>query len=230
MKQVTEHLYQISLGAVNVFVIEENESLTLIDCGYENSADKIFKAIKKAGKDPQNIKQLILTHTHPDHAGSAAEIKRRLNIPVLAHFEDAKLMEQGIAGRLPFVLSPGFVNWLVFNLFIKGSRNRIEPLKTDQLLHDKDILPIAGGLQVIYSPGHSLGHIALYHKKDDVLIAGDICANVFGLGLSPVYENRETGIKSILKVTATGFEKAVFGHGNPIFKGASTKMRHKFAR
>ncbi|RYD72419.1 MAG: MBL fold metallo-hydrolase, partial [Sphingobacteriales bacterium] len=199
MQQITDQIYQINLGPVNVFVIEENDGLTLIDTGFKNSTDKIFKAIEKAGKDPKNIKQIILTHTHPDHAGSAAEIKRRLNIPILVHAEDAKLAENGVAGRLPHQPSPGFLNFILFNLFIKNSPNEIEAFTADQILNDNDVLPLLGGTQVIYTPGHSLGHICLLIKKENLLVAGDLCSNMMGIGYSTVYENREVGKKSIYK-------------------------------
>ena len=131
MQQISKNIYQIKLGMVNAFLIEDN-GFTLIDTGYKNSSDKIFDAISKAGKNPNDIKQVILTHAHPDHSGSAAELKKRLNIPVFAHEEDAKIIEQGIGGRMPFVLSPGIVNWMVFNLLIKNSDPSIEKLKIDQ--------------------------------------------------------------------------------------------------
>ncbi len=68
MKQITNNIYQISLGSVNTFLIED-KGLTLIDSGNKNNADKIFLAIEKGGKTPRDIKQIILTHCHPDHAG-----------------------------------------------------------------------------------------------------------------------------------------------------------------
>jgi glyoxylase-like metal-dependent hydrolase (beta-lactamase superfamily II) len=80
MKQITKHLYQISLGSVNTFLIEDN-GLTLIDTGFKNSRDKIFQAIRNGGKNPDDIKQIILTHSHPDHSGSVADIKRTLDVP-----------------------------------------------------------------------------------------------------------------------------------------------------
>ncbi|RYF56208.1 MAG: MBL fold metallo-hydrolase, partial [Cytophagaceae bacterium] len=90
MQQVTASLYQISLGVVNVFVIKDTDNgLTLIDTGYKGSSEKIVSAIRKAGDDPASIKQIILTHTHPDHAGSAAALKAELGIPVWAFYQDA---------------------------------------------------------------------------------------------------------------------------------------------
>ncbi|MES2765556.1 MAG: MBL fold metallo-hydrolase [Bacteroidota bacterium] len=227
MQKITDNLYQINLGPVNVFVIEDN-GLTLIDSGHKGSTDKIFGAIRKAGKNVNDIKQLILTHSHPDHAGSAAEIKRRLKIPVLAHKADAELMKKGIAGRLPHNVSTDIANRIIFHLFIKNSENKIEALEVDTKLEGNEVLPIAGGLQVVHTPGHSAGHIALFLKKQDLLIAGDICAHMMWLGFSTVYEDRTLGIKSILKAADLGFESAVFGHGRPIKHSAAKKMREKF--
>lgn len=227
MKLIAPHLYQIALGPVNTFIIE-GDDLTLVDTGYKGSEKKLFKAIKKGGKNPQNIKRIILTHTHPDHAGCAASLCHSLGVPLYVHQEDAQLIEQGIAGRLPFVVSPGWVNQLIFQKFIKNIPNEIGAIQANELLSDQDVIPIAGGLQVIHTPGHSRGHIALLLKDSGVLIAGDICANMIGLGLSTVYEDRELGIKSILKVASYDFNTAVFGHGRTIKKSANMKLKAKF--
>lgn len=224
MKQISNNVFQISLGSVNVFVIDD-DGLTLVDTGMKGSADKIFSAIKKGGKDPQNIKRIILTHAHPDHSGSAAEISKRLNIPVWIHSVDADLVEKGIGVRESVQLSPGIVNWLIFNLFIKRSNSNIEPVVVERRLTDREVLPVAGGIEVIHTPGHSAGHVALLVKSDGLLIAADLCANLFGLGLSTIYENRDLGIKSLVKAAGFTFEKALFGHGNPLEKDASQKLK-----
>ena len=226
MKQITSKVYQIGFGAVNVFVVEDN-GLTLIDTGFKGSADRIFDAIKKSGRGPDDIKRIILTHAHSDHAGSAAEIKRRLNIPVLAHGEDAQLIEQGIAGRTLY-LSPGVINWLVYNAFIKRADKTVESLTVDEKLKDNDVIPIAGGIQVVHTPGHSAGHISLLVKNEGVLIAADICANFGGLALSTVYEDLQLGISSILKAAKLDFDTALFGHGSVLKGGANKKLQEKF--
>lgn len=216
------------MGAVNAFVIEDN-GLTLVDTGFKDSADKIFAAIRKGGKVPETIKQIILTHSHPDHSGSAAEIKKRLNIPVLAHTADADLLEQGIAGREKH-LSPGMLNWLLYRLFINNSPNVTPAVAIAQRLTDGDILPIAGGLHIIHTPGHSLGHIALLVIADRVMITGDTCANMAGLDYSTVYEDRKTGQQSILKMAALDFDTAVFGHGGMLQPAANARLKEKFSK
>lgn len=230
MKQLSKHVYQLSLGAVNTFVIADEEGLTLVDTGYKNSKEKIFAAIRQGGKKPEDIRQIILTHAHPDHSGSVSDIKESLGVPVFAHEEDAILLEAGVGGRLPHELSPGIANWLIYNLFIKNSPNTTDAVMVDKKLRGGDILPIAGGIEVIHTPGHSKGHISLLLKKDEMLIAGDICANMLGLDYSAVYEDRKQGMKSILKAADYNFETAVFGHGKPLVSGANRKLEQKFAR
>lgn len=228
MVKITPVLYQISFGPVNAFLVED-KGLTLIDTGYKHYFDKLFKAIKKGGKNPYDIKQIILTHCHPDHAGAAAQIKKLLNIPVYAHEKDAPLIQHGIAGRYPWQRTSGWLNQAIYHLYIKNAPKTNDPAPVEETLTDGDVLPVAGGMRILHSPGHSAGHIALLLEKEGTLIAGDICANNAGLGLSTVYENRLTGIKSIAKVSRYSFDKMVFGHGKPVMEHAAQKLRNHFA-
>jgi glyoxylase-like metal-dependent hydrolase (beta-lactamase superfamily II) len=228
MKQIASNIYQIGLGVVNAFIIEDYNGLTLVDTGYKGSAGKIFTALKKAGKNPADIKQIILTHCHPDHTGSAAVLKKELGALLFAHGEDIPLIERGIGGRLPLQLSPGIKHWLIYHIFAKLHGCKIEPVHVDETLRDKSILPIAGGIQVIHTPGHSAGHVSLLLQNEGVLIAGDLCTNMNGLDLSSVYDNRAVGIESILKAAELDFDTAVFGHGKPLIKGANKKLKEKF--
>src|SRR5258708_4193548 len=236
MKQITSSLYQLSLGPVNAFIIDDsagliddNAGITLIDTGLKGSTDKIFSALEKDGKSPGDIRRIILTHAHSDHAGSAAELKKRLNIPVFAHVDAVRLIEAGLSIDRPVQRSPGLANLLIYNLFIRSAGNTIDPLTIDQHFNDNDILPFAGGIQVIYTPGHAKGHISLLLKQERVLIAGDICAHAFGLAGSTVYEDRQLGIQSILKAASLDFDTAVFGHGRPLQPAANKKLKEKFS-
>ncbi len=228
MQRITAGLHQIASGPVNSFLVEDEAGLVLIDTGEAGNTDRIFKAIKSLGKSPADIRSIVLTHTHPDHAGAAADIVQKTGATVYAHPADAALARQGIAGRLPHVVSPGLMNAIIYRLFIRNSKNAIAPLADIEVINDGDLLPIGGGLQVIHTPGHSAGHLALYLQADDLLIAGDLCANMMGLGWSTVYEDRALGVKSILKVAEIPFGKAVFGHGKPLLQDASRRMREKF--
>ncbi len=229
MQRISNSIYQINLGWVNVFVIEDN-GLTLIGTGPKGSGRKIFKAIRAAGKSPKDIKQIILTHLHPDHAGSAEEIKRILRVPVIAHADDAEIMRYGIAFRKELCLTPGLKNWLIYHLAIKRSGINIDPVEIVRPLKHNDLLPLLGGIRVIHTPGHSKGHISLLVEKEEVLIAGDLLSNTLGLALSVIYEDPQEGMRSINKITNLDFEKIVFGHGRPILSNAGGIIRQAFNR
>jgi glyoxylase-like metal-dependent hydrolase (beta-lactamase superfamily II) len=227
MKQISDQVYQIPLGAVNAFLIV-GEDLSLVDTGYRGNETKIFKALASIGKGPADVSRIILTHSHPDHAGALAAVKKASGAPVWMHHEDAELVRKGIAGRLPYQVSPGLVNKLVFRFFIKNLPNAVPQTDIEEEVRDGDVLPFAGGIRVLHTPGHSRGHICLLVENDSLLIAGDICANMMGLDLSTVYEDASLGLESIRKVSRLDFEKAGFGHGSAIRTGASSKLRKKF--
>ena len=92
-----------------------------------------------------------------------------------------------LAHPLPAYQMPhaaGLVNWLIFKLVIKDVPGQIAPVGIAARVADHDVLPIAGGLRVIHTPGHSAGHMALLPEQDGVLLAGDLCAHVMGLAYS----------------------------------------------
>ncbi|MCC3154177.1 MBL fold metallo-hydrolase [Hymenobacter sp. BT770] len=226
MKQISDHLYQVSLGIVNVFLLQ-GDGLTLIDTGVPGSTEKVLAAIRKGGKNPEDIRNIVLTHWHPDHAGNAAELKQRFKARVYAHAAESDILEQG-GGPRPRYLTPGLVNWVAFRLFIKGISPQIAPVIVDEQVQDGDVLPLAGGLRVVHTPGHSAGHMALLVEPDGVLIAGDICANASGLDYSIVYEDLAVGRQSILKAADLSFDQAVFGHGGPVTQQANAKLKARF--
>lgn len=228
MKNITKELWQISLGPVNAFIIDTGtEGLILVDCGFKNDHLKIEKALAENQWQLKDIRHIILTHSHPDHAGSAAELQKLTNAKVYMHHEDAALVKQGLAGRLPKLLSPGVLNFILFQLFIKNSPNAVDAFIPDVELNDNDELHIGKNIKVIHTPGHSKGHICLL--LDNILIAGDICANMMTLGYSTVYENMAEGVSSILKSAELPFNIAVFGHGKPIMQQAPQRLKKRFS-
>jgi glyoxylase-like metal-dependent hydrolase (beta-lactamase superfamily II) len=110
--------------------------------------------------------------------------------------------------------------------FLGGSR-QIEAAPIEHEANDGDIL--AGSLRAIHTPGHCAGQLAfLWPQQGGVLITADAASNVFGLRLSPVYEDLELGRRSLSKLAALDFEVAVFGHGKPILSGASKQFGQKW--
>jgi len=146
---------------VNAIIIF-GDRITLIDTGVKGSEEKIFAYIEQNNRKITDIKTIILSHSHPDHIGSAAIIKDLTNCEVLAHGGEIDWIENiKIQNKERPV--PGF-----FNLADRS-------VKVDKLLEDKQLINIGKDItiEIIHSPGHSKGSINILFKEDDILFTAD---------------------------------------------------------
>jgi glyoxylase-like metal-dependent hydrolase (beta-lactamase superfamily II) len=223
---IVPQLYEIPLGAVNVFLLEDSAGLTLIDAGIRGSGERLLAALRELGRQPGDIRRIIVTHCHPDHAGDLAALKRATGAPALMHPLDAPIVSQGLPQR-PLTPTPGLLNGILFRLFIRPMP--FEPAPVEQLVNDGDELPIAGGLRVIHIPGHCAGQIALHWPQHGgVLFAADAASHMMGLGLSIGYEDLAEGKRSLAKLAGLDFATACFGHGTAIVGGAAEQFRRRW--
>ncbi len=68
----------------NVYLLAD-QTLALIDTGFAGNAERIIAYIRKIGRQPQELSRIILTHNHPDHAGSANQLKALTGAIIMAH-------------------------------------------------------------------------------------------------------------------------------------------------
>lgn len=229
VKQIVDGLWEISLGAVNAFLIDDGE-LTLIDTGIPGSADTIVTALAALGKKPADIRHIVVTHCHPDHAGSLAALKRLTSATVYMHPVDAALVRRGQAKRSTSRPAPGVLRHVLFWLFVRNAPLTIEAAEIEREVPDGTRLPIAGGLDAIHVPGHCAGQIALLWSRRRVLFAADAAANMPRLGLSLGYEDLNEGVRSLEKLATLDFEIACFGHGKAITRGAAAEFKKRWGK
>ncbi len=227
--QITPRLWQLKMGMVNSFLLRTVDGLMLIDAGWPNKTEKIFAAVRESDHNPDDIRHLLLTHAHIDHAGSAAEVRRRTGARTYAHSIDLELISKGQAERPGTTVTPGIIPAIVYFVFIKFGGTTYEGFPIDQVFENGEMLPMADDIEVIHSPGHCAGHVALLLRQDGVLIAGDICSNIMGLEYSILNEDRSLARQSILRVAEYPFDRAVFGHGKPLEGRANQKLKERFS-
>jgi glyoxylase-like metal-dependent hydrolase (beta-lactamase superfamily II) len=227
--QIARNLWQLKMGMVNAYLFETEDGLALVDAGWPGKADVLFKAVRNSGHEPKTIRHLLLTHGHVDHAGSAAEVLRRTGARSYAHSGDLDLIREGNGEHPGTSVTPGIMPAIAHLLFIKPGGKKYEPFAVRKTLQHRERLPMAKDVEVIHSPGHSAGHIAFLMRQEGLLIAGDICSNIMGLGYSVLNEDRALARKSILRVAEYSFERAVFGHGKPLDKRANDLLRERFS-
>lgn len=225
-KQIVPGLFEISLGAVNVFLLETDDGLALIDAGFPNKADQILTEVRQLGKQPEAIRHIIITHAHPDHIGSLAALQRATNAATYIHPLDAPIARTG-TGLRPLTPAPGLLTRILFWLFIRP----VDSLEGSPITHevnDGDLLPIAGGLKAIHTPGHCAGHLAFLWPREGLLFVGDACANFPSFGWSLGYEDLQIGRQSLKELAQLDFQLACFGHGRAFLKDASQRFRKRW--
>jgi glyoxylase-like metal-dependent hydrolase (beta-lactamase superfamily II) len=226
IKLVIKGVHVVPMGTANAFLLEADDGLTLIDTGFPGKEAVVFSAIRGLGRSPDQLKHLIFTHGHPDHMGSAAAIVRETGARTYMHPLDIPIAETGGPFR-PLQAAPGILRPVLCKLFF-NQEARVEPVVVNQPLADREILPIAGGIEVIHTPGHCAGQVALLWHSGRMLFAGDACMNMMGLGDPLGFESLPEGRASQRKLVSLSFDAAGFGHGDPIVRDAATRFRNKW--
>lgn len=218
-------LHRIPLGGVNAFLLDAgDDGLVLVDTGHPGSAPGVVDALTSVGYGLHGIRHILVTHCHADHSGSLADLKAMTGARVYMHVRDAALVARGRAKRR-LVRTPGLINRIRFRA-VRRLPSEIAPVVVDETVYDGSEIPVAGGIRVIHTPGHTEGHVAFLAKRHKVAFVGDAAANVAGfLGLMPAYEHLRQGVYSLRHLSRHDFEVACFGHGLSIRTRAAERFR-----
>ncbi len=133
-ERIVPGLYAIPLGVVNAFYIDDPDGGVLIDTGFPGNAEKILSALAELGKKPEDVRHLLLTHTHADHIGNAATIKQATGARTYMHPLDAPITESG-KGFRPMRAAPGMLNRLftaVIGFRINTLKMKVDPCHIDE--------------------------------------------------------------------------------------------------
>ncbi|MEW9698888.1 MBL fold metallo-hydrolase [Paenibacillus sp. SI8] len=176
----------------------DEHNCILVDAGLPGQLQVIRDALAAASIPFEKLTKVIITHQDMDHIGGLPELlsagENRLD--VLAH----ELAKPYLLGEIPLVKS-----------------GRIFPsTQVDVTLKDGDVLPFAGGVQVIFTPGHSPDHVSLYHIESKTLISGDALTSRDGVLLGPEPKftpDMETALESLRKLLNFDIETVITYHG-----------------
>jgi glyoxylase-like metal-dependent hydrolase (beta-lactamase superfamily II) len=182
---------RVDLGFVSAYVLVRGREAAVVDTGVGGSADEIAAVLDKAGPGWAGVRHVVLTHKHPDHAGSIGD--------VLASATRATAYAG--AADLAAVKAP-------------------RPLKA--LTDGEEVF----GLQVVETPGHTAGHLAVYDADTGVLVAGDALTTTDGLaGSNPQFtEDKAAAVASVRKLAALAPKTILVGHGGPVTDDATATL------
>jgi glyoxylase-like metal-dependent hydrolase (beta-lactamase superfamily II) len=226
VKQIVPNLYLLEgLRASNAYLLVSPEGLTLVDSGMAGESGKITGQIIQGGFEFANLKQIVLTHGHGDHVGSAAELARQTAAKVLAHPDEVALIEHTEAA--PTSLAGRFMTWAEGHFFKQPH------CKVDILLANGEPIPNSSGFFAVHTPGHTLGSLCLYHPERKILICGDALFNRHpltgkrGLQEPPAMVTKDStrAHAAIVSLSKLNVDILLCGHGEPILEAAGEEIK-----
>ena len=162
-------------GTVGVYVIKA-EKTALVDCGYASSYHNVLSGLAEIGIAPGDVRYIIPTHVHLDHAGAAGHLMRSMpNAQLLVHergaphlIDPTRLLESATS---------------VFGEAIMELYGRPVPVPTER------VVPVGKEMQLdlgngstaalIHAPGHAPHQVAVLLERANVLLAADAVGIVY---------------------------------------------------
>jgi glyoxylase-like metal-dependent hydrolase (beta-lactamase superfamily II) len=187
----------VSLGMVKAFILQGDRPV-LVDAGTPGNAGRILAGLKRHGVKPEAIGLVLITHTHGDHVGSLADVKKAIPAPVAVHRLDAESLRAG-AG--------------------------VEP---DVVLEDEfDLRQYGVAGRVIWTPGHSPGSLSIIMESGGAVVGDLVLPRFMAFGPPAIAfwsASREDSLASIRKVLALRPSVVHTSHGGPYRPDALAKL------
>lgn len=192
----------------NCYLVANGKDAFLVDTGSAIGYDQVLAECSK-----YNMKLIVLTHTHFDHAENATKLSKHFNIPVACHEADVELFES--YDKQPME-SYGIVGKVVLDTSLKVLRETpVEKPENLIFVKDGDDLSAYGfDAKIIGLPGHTKGSIGV-DVEGKHLIVGDELDNWISPATGHLYNDLDAIKKSADKITALGERTIYYGHGKP---------------
>lgn len=211
--------------AINSFaLIDDDGTVTLIDAGLKGATRRLLAALSELGKRPADVTGVLLTHVHGDHSGGAGGLRAASGASVQIHPDDAPFLVQG-SQPPPDPGAP--LGPLVGLAASRGPRCPV-----DATFVDREVIDVAGGLQVVHTPGHTPGHCSFLLQRAGILLTGDALLHLGGRISWPLATFcSDTGLarRSAATFAQLDYEVAAFAHGPEIRHHARQAIRRFLA-
>ena len=163
-------LYQGEPGVIASYLLAGSGGLALVDVGPTSTVENVLQGIRQAGYDPREVKHLLLTHVHLDHAGATGTLIRLLpqatayvHTTGATHLVDPSRLIRSAAR--------------IYGDRLNAMWGEFEPVPSHKLriIEDGDSI-VAGDrtLRVLYTPGHAVHHVSYYDSDHDAAFTGDV--------------------------------------------------------
>jgi metallo-beta-lactamase class B len=145
-----DNVYYLGFKNVSAFLVATSDGLVLLDAGYPTTVDLMLDNVRKLGFKPENIKYILVSHSHTDHYGGAARIKQLTGARIVMSLEDwTSVEQQQEAGR-------------------QAGRDAGVALARDMVKGEGDTLKVgATEFKFYLTPGHTVGALSVEFRVSD---------------------------------------------------------------
>jgi glyoxylase-like metal-dependent hydrolase (beta-lactamase superfamily II) len=231
----------MSLDHINVYLLREDDGWTLVDTGLNTERTReLWEQVVAERLEGLPVKRLICTHCHYDHAGVAAWISERFDVPLLMTYGEY-FMLRGLIGPPPdplpasqmdFYRRAGMADEQILKLFMALRRDPYMPPVPPayQRLREGQVLRIgARDWQVVIGEGHSPEHACLYNASERILIAGDqllprISSNVMVSPVEPEANPLQLWLASLDRLDRLAPDTLVLPSHQLVYRGLRARV------
>jgi glyoxylase-like metal-dependent hydrolase (beta-lactamase superfamily II) len=202
----------------SIYLAEYPDKLLLLDGACRADVNTICSYIVDTLQRPlQDLKLVVCTHMHPDHAGAAAKL-RQLTQCEIAVPKSENHWYRGVDGWLMYITDMLLAKWVAKRIGKKAKWLWYQDkFKADHPLEDLQTLPYFNDWQVIYTQGHTDRDISLLHNESNKIYVADLIVKVKGKFTSPFpvfYPNRYK--KSLQRLKELNVDGIYMAHGTEI--------------
>jgi metallo-beta-lactamase class B len=142
--RIADHVWQIGTANITALLVKTDRGAVLIDGGMPQAADLLLAHMKALGVAPGDLRLILHSHAHGDHAGALATIKRATGATLVSNAESAALLERGGSRDIHF-----------------GDSIVYPPVRADRLLQDGEVVQLGStAFTVSFTPGHTPGSMS----------------------------------------------------------------------
>jgi glyoxylase-like metal-dependent hydrolase (beta-lactamase superfamily II) len=203
-------------------ILDAAHGPTLVDTGLPFQREALDAALAEVGLAVADLKRIIITHQDIDHVGMLHDLAAASGAEVLAHSVEIPTIDGSAEPR--FMLPENQERMP----FLRPLAEQFRPTPVTSALADGQRLDLAGGVRVIFTPGHTPGHISLYLERSQTLIAADALTASDGrlAGPSPQATiDLPLAHQSLKKLSELEIATIVCYHGGVVNDNAQEQLR-----
>lgn len=210
-------IYSLKLGLNSCYLIR-SKNIVMVDSGTPGKLKVFKRKLAKLYIHPDDVKLIVLTHSHFDHVGSVKEIKEYTGAKILIHESEKKFLEEGGFIMPKGTTIMGKITRFLFFPFLKKIPFK-RPI-VDITIGNEDFPLSEYGIDgsIIHTPGHTHGSLSVLLKTGEAFV-GCMAHNGFPFRLMPglpIYAEDISKIKENWTKLINMGAKTIFpGHGKP---------------